>query len=230
MGRKSRAKRDRRAQTEFLTALTACEDTWLERPASADEQKRIEAAYQVLKRHRAEAMALGDNAEEANRFSIELLRDPRFAPLQFDDWVIETVLERLDEPPVVEDEGDTAFSDYLRSAVQLIASSRVRRAMAEQVRRFIPQYVEAGQIKEALALDYNAYLTVMSDAVTPLLAQMLLGGLSRWYDEYGEDEEELDADTVAEPAAGAEAEPAAEEEQKDVDTASPPLSRPEEGA
>ncbi|HEX9370315.1 MAG TPA: hypothetical protein VF897_04890, partial [Roseiflexaceae bacterium] len=71
------------------------------------------------------------------------------------------------------------------------------RALAEQVRRFLPLYVEAGQIQEALAIDYNAYLTVMSDAVTPLLAQMLLGGLSRWYDEHEEDEEEAESSNNA---------------------------------
>ncbi len=190
MGRKSRAKRDRREQAGFLAGLTACEGTWLERPPSAEELQQIDAAFQQMKQHRAEAIALGEDTEEANRFSIELFRDPRFAPLQFEDWVIESVLKRLDEPPVVEDDSDPAFSDYLRQAVLLVASSRVRRAMAEQVRRFLPQYVEAGQIKEALAIDYNAYLTVMSEAVTPLLVQMLLGGMARWYDEYGEDEDE----------------------------------------
>jgi hypothetical protein len=201
MGRKSRAKRDRREQAGFLAGLTACEGTWLERLPSAEELRQIDAAFQQMKQHRAEAIAFGDDADEANRFSIELFRDPRFAPLQFEDWVIESVLKRLDEPPVVEDDSDPAFSDYLRQAVLLVASSRVRRAMAEQVRRFLPQYVEAGQIKEALAIDYNAYLTVMSEAVTPLLVQMLLGGMARWYDEYGEDEEEeAEQPAVAEEA------------------------------
>jgi len=64
----------------------------------------------------------------------------------------------------------------------------VRRAISAQLRRFIPLYVEAGQITEGLAIDYNAYVTVMSDANTPLLVQMLVGGLSRWYDEHEEEE------------------------------------------
>jgi hypothetical protein len=196
MGRKSRAKRERREHAGFIAALTACEGTWLERPPDAGEQARIDKAFQELKKHRAEAMSFSDDVEAANRFSIEMFRDERFAPLQFDDWLIESVLDQNGEPPVVEDEGDTAFSDYLRQAVGSIASSRVRRAMADQARRFIPQYVEAGQIKQALALDYNAYLTVMSDAVTPLLVQMLVGGLARWYDEH---EEELEQDLEEEP-------------------------------
>jgi hypothetical protein len=100
------------------------------------------------------------------------------------------VLDKHGEPPVVESDDDPAFSDWLRTAVIDVASSRVRRAMAEQVRRFLPMFVENEQFKEALALDYNAYLTVMSDAVTPLLAQMMVGGLSRWYDEHEEEEEE----------------------------------------
>lgn len=197
MGRKSRSKRERREQTGFAASLTACEGTFLERPPSAEEQQRMNLAFQELKKHRAVADALARDPDSANRFSIELFRLPAFAPLQFDDWVVEHVIERLDEPPVVEDESDPAFSNWLRAAVLDIASSRVRRALAEQVRRLVPQFVEAGQIKEALAIDYNAYLTVMSDAVTPLLAQMMVGALARWYDEHEDEDETLADETLA---------------------------------
>jgi len=190
MGKKSRAKRARREQAGFVAALTASEGTFLERPPGEDEQRRIAAAFQELKQHRPEAEALAADPDSANRFAIELFRSPVFAPLQFDDWLVESLLDSHGEPPVVEDESDPAFSDWLRAAALSIASSRVRRAMAEQVRRFLPLYVDAGQIKEALAIEYNAYMTVMSEAVTPLLAQMLVGALSRWYDEHEEDEEE----------------------------------------
>jgi hypothetical protein len=190
MGRKSRAKKDRRADADFTAALTACEGTWLERPPGPEEVARITVAQKELGAHRKEASALSADEQALHRLSLEVFRDERFAPLHFDDWMVEQVLDQLGEPPVVEDEADTAFTDYLRSAVQAIASSRVRRAMSAQVRRFLPAYVEAGQITEALAIDYNAYVTVMSDANTPLLVQMLVGGLSRWYDEHEEEEEE----------------------------------------
>jgi hypothetical protein len=193
MGKKSRAKRERREHAGFVAALTTSEGTFLEKPPAADEQQRINAAYQELKKHRTEADTFASDPDAANRFSIELFRSPIFAPLQFDDWAVESLLDKHGEPPVVEDESDPAFSDWLRAAVLDISSSRVRRAMAEQVRRFLPLYTEAGQIKEALAIEYNAYLTVMSEAVTPLLAQMLVGALSRWYDEHEEDEEEVEA-------------------------------------
>jgi hypothetical protein len=189
MGRKSRAKRDRREQADFTAALTACEGAWIEHPPSEEEQARIAAAQKELGSHRTEAATLSGDEQALQRFSLEVFRDPRFAPLHFDDWVIEQVLEQFGEPPVVEDESDPAFSDYLRAAVQSIASSRVRRAMSAQVRRFIPAYTEAGQFKEALAIDYNAYVTVMSDANSPLLVQMLVGGLARWYDEHEEEEQ-----------------------------------------
>ena len=175
MGRKSRIKKDRRAEADFTAALTACEGTWLERPPAAEEITRISTAQHELGNHRKEATALSAD-EQA------------LAPLHFDDWMIEQVLDQFGEPPVVEDEADTAFSDYLRVAVHSIGSSRVRRAISSQVRRFIPAYVEAGQITEGLVIDYNSYVTVMSDANTPLLVQMLVGGLSRWYDEHEEEE------------------------------------------
>jgi hypothetical protein len=196
MGRKSRIKKDRRAEADFTAALTACEGTWLERPPSAEEVARVTAAQHELANHRKQAGELSADEQALHRLSLEIFRDQRFVPLHFDDWVIEQVLDQFGEPPVVEDEADTAFSDYLRAAVQSIGTSRVRRAMSSQLRRFIPAYVEAGQITEGLALDYNAYVTVMSDANTPLLVQMLVGGLSRWYDEH--EEEEVAADLPAE--------------------------------
>jgi hypothetical protein len=189
MGKKSRAKRDRREQADFAAALTACEGTWLERPPAVEEMTRISMAQKALQQHRAAATELGQDEQALHRFSLEVFRDPRFTPLHFDDWLIEQILHQHGEPPVVEDESDTSFSDYLRTAVDSIASSRVRRTMSAQVRRFLPQYVEAGQIKQALAIDYNAYMTVMSNAITPLLVQMTVGGLSRWYDEHEEEGE-----------------------------------------
>jgi hypothetical protein len=189
MGRKSRAKRDRRAATNFIAALTACEGTWLEHPVSEEEATRIRAAQKALEPHRAAAAALSDDEEKLQRFSLEIFRDERFAPLHFEDWVVEQVLERFGEPPVTEDPADSAFTDYLRAAVQWTATSRVRRAMSGQVLRFLPSYVDKGLVNEALAINYNAYVTVMSDANTPLLVQMMVGGLSRWYDEHEEDDE-----------------------------------------
>lgn len=188
MGRKSRVKRDRREQADFTAALTACEGTWLAQPPSDDEQARLKAAQKVLEKHRAAAAELSADEDRLQRFSLEVFRDERFAPLHFDDWVIESALERFGEPPVSEDPADTAFTDYLRVAVQSVATARVRRALAGQVLRFVPAYTEAGLINEALAINYNAYVTVMSNANTPLLVQMMVGGLSRWYDEHEEEE------------------------------------------
>jgi hypothetical protein len=55
MGRKSRIKKDRRAEADFTAALTACEGTWLERPPSPEELARISAAQHELGNHRKEA-------------------------------------------------------------------------------------------------------------------------------------------------------------------------------
>lgn len=191
MGRKSRAKRERREQAGFVASLTACEGTWLEKSPTPDEQRQIYLASQMLRQQRVIANELSADIDAANAFSIKLFSHDVFKPLQFDDWVVESVIQRHGEPPIVEDDNDPAFSDWLRAAVIDLATSRVRRAIAEQARRFEPIFVDNGQYKEALAIDYNCYLTVMSDAVTPLLAQMLVGALARWYDENEEEGEEL---------------------------------------
>ena len=67
MGRKSRIKKDRRAEADFTAALTACEGTWLERPPTAEEIARISAAQHELGNHRKEAGEL--SADEAGAAS-----------------------------------------------------------------------------------------------------------------------------------------------------------------
>lgn len=188
MGKASRVKRARREATEFVSGLTACEGTWLERMPDRDEQNRVSEARRELSLYRPVAAALIADEEVVKRLSLEVLRDPRFTPLYFEDWVIEQVIAAHGEPPVVENEDDPAFSDYLRAAVQSTASSKVRRALASQVARFLPQLISENKHREAISIEYNIYMTLMSDAVTPLLAQMMVGGLARYYDEHEEAE------------------------------------------
>lgn len=190
MGKQSRAKRARREQAGFAAGLTACEGTWLERPPDAEELARIKSADQMMRGFRVEAQALAANRDALNAFSLQIYRDERWTPLHFDDWVIEMILEEIGEPPIVADNNDPAFSNYLLQALGVIAGARVRRTLAEQSRRFLPQYVGEAKFREALAIEHNAYLTVMSDAATPLLVQMLVGALARWYDEHDETESE----------------------------------------
>ncbi len=184
MGRQSRAKRARREHATYLATVSNCEGTWLERPPDAEEQAKIDSAGKILRRFRMQALQLGADQEAFNRFSLELFRDERFTPLHFSDDLIDMILDEIGEPPVVEDENDPSFTNYLLRALGVVASSRVRRAMAEQARRFLPQYVAAGQYKEALTIEHNCYMTVMSDAATPLLVQMLVSGLARYYEEH----------------------------------------------
>ena len=90
------------------------------------------------------------------------------------------------------DDADPAFSDYLRRAVLWMSASRVRRTIAEQARRFLPTLVINGDVRGALALERNAYLTVMSEAATPLLVQMMVAALASWYDTHEEESPETE--------------------------------------
>ena len=82
------------------------------------------------------------------------------------------------------DGGEVTISDGERSAVYTPMEGE---PLSPERLRIFPAYVEAGQIRQAMAIENNAYLTVMSDAVTPLLAQLMVGALSRWYDEHEEE-------------------------------------------
>lgn len=188
MGKQSRAKRERRERSSFLATITNCEGTWLDHAPNAEEIAKVDTSGKMLRKFRLQALQLGADREAFNRFSLELFRDERFAPLHFSDELIDSIIDEVGEPPVVEDENDPSFSEYLLRALGAVASARVRRVIAEQARRFLPQYVGMGQHKEALTIEHNCYMTVMSDAATPLLVQMLVSGLARYYEEHEPDE------------------------------------------
>lgn len=168
--------------------LTNTQGTWLAVPATAAEAEKIANARRKLSNYRQEAEQLAADYEALIKQSLAIFRQPEFAPLYLSDQLIESMLAEFGEPPIVEHDDDPAFSDYLRTAVLTVASSRLRRVLSEQVCRFLPEYVERGAIHEALVIEHNAYLTVMSDAATPLLVQMSVGGLARWYDQHEADE------------------------------------------
>ncbi len=172
----------------YIALLTASAGTWLEQPAGPEEQARIAAGRRALSAHRAQAEALAADPEETARFSLELFRDPRFAPLLFSDATVEALLRDRGEPPVDEDPAGDTFNTYLREAAVALATARARRTLIEQVQRFIPQYVEAGDIRAALAIEYNIYLTSYGDGASPLIVQLLLGALTRWYEEHETEE------------------------------------------
>lgn len=197
MGKKSRVKRDRREQAGYVASLTNCEGTWLEHPPSPEEMQRVSQAAQMLRQYRLLAMQIASNQEEFNKLSLAMYREERWQPLYLDDWLIEGIISEVGEPPVVEDENDPSFTTYLLRALGVIASARLRRALAEQSRRLLPELVQEARFKEALALEHNAYMTVMSEAATPLLVQSLVGGLARYYESV-EDEEEPAAEAQPE--------------------------------
>lgn len=192
MGRQAQAKRARREQAEYAAALTTCEGTWLEKRPDADEQRRIVAAARTLiEQHLPIINEFKRDTEAANLYSLELFRDPIFQPLQLEDWLVEQILSAAGEPPIVESQDDPAFATYLQRAVLSVATSRMRSALAGQLRRYLPQLVEAGRFKDAVGVDYNAFRTSLGNEVSPFLVQTTLQSLARWYEEHEEDEEEV---------------------------------------
>lgn len=198
MGKKSREKRERRAQAGYVASLTNSEGTWLEHAPSPEEMVRVGQAAQMLRQYRLLAVEIASNQEEFNKLSLALYREERWQPLYLDDWLVEGIIAEVGEPPVVEAEDDPSFTTYLLKALGAVASARFRRALAEQSRRFLPQLVQETRFKEALAVEHNAYMTVMSDAATPLLVQTLVGGLARYYESIEDDEEPAAAETQPE--------------------------------
>jgi hypothetical protein len=184
---------------EPATRVTRCKGSWLEAEPSAAEQRRIAEAQSRLREQRAEAQAFHEDADEANAFCIELFRDERFGPMHFADPLVEKIIAKVGEPPVVDEGEEAIFSDYLRRAVLSVALPNTRRLLAAQLRRYLPAYVEQGQWKEAAAIDYSAFRTALGEEVTPFLAQMALAGLADYYDTHEEEPEEGEPETAEQP-------------------------------
>lgn len=181
-------KSERAGGGEAATRITRCAGTWLATEPDPDEQQRIAEAARLLQGQRAVAAAFYRDEEAANAFCIELFRGEEYAPLHFADELVEQMIARVGEPPVVEAGDEAAFSDYLRRAVLSVALPNTRRLLSAQLRRYLPRYVEAGRWKEAVAIDYSAFRTSLGNEVTPFLAQMALAGLADYYETHDEAE------------------------------------------
>jgi hypothetical protein len=190
MGRQAQLKRARREAAEYAASLTTCEGTWLERRPDLAEQQRVAAAISRLHQERAAILEFKRDEQAVNLYSLELFRGSDFAPLHLDAWVIEQMIAAIGEPPIVESQDDPAFADYLRRAVLAVVGSRTRSALAGQLRRLLPQYVDAGSLKDAMAIDYNAFRTALGNEVSPFLVQMTLQGLARYYEALDDDEDD----------------------------------------
>ncbi len=151
MGRQAQLKRARREAAEYAASLTTCEGTWLERRPDLAEQQRVAAAISRLHQERAAILEFKRDEQAVNLYSLELFRGSDFAPLHLDAWVIEQMIGAVGEPPIVESQDDPAFADYLRRAVLAVVGSRMRSALAGQLRRLLPQYVDAGRLKDAMS-------------------------------------------------------------------------------
>jgi hypothetical protein len=175
---------------EGATRITRCAGTWLELQPDEAEQGRIAEAARLLKEQRAMAVEFHKDPDAANAFCLELFRGEEFRPLHFADELVEVMIARQGEPPIVNEGEGEIFSNYLRDAVLAVALPNTRRFLAAQLRRMLPQYVEAGQWREAVAIDYSAFRTSLGHEVTPFLAQMALAGMATYYELHEEEEGE----------------------------------------
>lgn len=173
---------------EGATRITRCAGTWLERQPDEAEQRRIAEAARLLKEQRAVAVEFHRDPDAANEYCLELFRGEAFQPLHLADELVELMIARKGEPPIVGEGEGEIFSNYLRDAVLAVALPNTRRFLAAQLRRLLPQYVEAGQWRAAVAIDYSAFRTSLGNEVTPFLAQMALAGMAAYYETHEEDD------------------------------------------
>lgn len=171
------------ATRSYTASLTRCAGTWLEHAPDTTEEERIAAASSAVREQRRLTVEFHQDPTAATLFSIALFREAAFAPLHLEHWLIAQLIAEQGEPPDVTDPDDPAFVGYLRRAILGIAHPRLRKALAAQLRRYLPRYVDAGEWQAAIAIDYNAFRTALGNEVSPFLMQMTLEGLARYYEE-----------------------------------------------
>ncbi|MFM2310326.1 MAG: hypothetical protein RLY87_2448 [Chloroflexota bacterium] len=178
----------RRSTAYTHAAYTRCVGTPIEHAPDAEEQTAVRAAMETARRERQTVQDSLTSVDAYHGQSLALYRDARFNALALDGWLIADVIDAIGEPPVVEDEDDPAFTQYIIRALDAIMSARIRRALAEQSQRFLPQLIAENNIEGAVLLANNAYMTLMSDAATPLMVQCMVSGLAAYYDELPDEE------------------------------------------
>jgi len=180
--------RPARRSTEYVhAAYTRCVGSPLEHAPDKAEQTRIREAMESARRARDSVQDAITTLDAYHEQSLALFRQNRFFVLALEGWLIADVIDAIGEPPIVEDEADTAFTTYIISAIDVIISARIRRALAEQSQRFLPELIAENDITGAVLLANNAYMTLMSERATPLLVQAMVSGLSAYYDELPEE-------------------------------------------
>lgn len=180
--------RPARRSTEYVhAAYTRCVGSLLEKAPDAAELKSVRDAMEAARRARDSVQDAITTLDAYHEQSLALFRDDRFRVLALEGWLIADVIDSIGEPPIVEDETDTAFTDYIVNAIEVIISARIRRALAEQSQRFLPALIAEENITGAVLLANNAYMTLMSERATPLLVQAMVSGLSAYYDELPEE-------------------------------------------
>lgn len=173
----------RRSTAYTHAAYTRCVGTPLEHAPSPAELAAVRDAMEVARRERQSVQESLDSMDAYHTQSLAVYRHERFAPLALDGWLIADVIDSLGEPPIVEDEDDPAFSEYIVKALGIIMSSRIRRALSEQSQRLLPALIAENDIAGAVLVANNAYMSLMSDAATPLMVQAMVSGLAAYYDE-----------------------------------------------
>ncbi len=185
----SESQRPARRSTAYThAAYTRCAGTPLESAPDAAELAAIREAMEAARRERQSVQESLTSIDAYHAQSLTLYRDNRFMVMALDGWLIADVIESIGEPPIVEDEEDPAFTEYIIRALDAIMSARIRRALSEQSQRFLPALIEENNIQGAVLLANNAYMTLMSDAATPLMVQAMVSGLAAYYDELPDEE------------------------------------------
>lgn len=177
----------RRSTVYTHAAYTRCAGTWLEHEPQKAELVALRDAMEVARSSRDTVAVNVPDIDAYHSLSLALFRHDRFRPLALDGWLVATVIDAIGEPPIVEDENDPAFTDYIRQAIGEIGSARIRRAIAEQAQRFLPILINEDNVEGAVLLAQNTYMTLMSESTTPLLVQAMVSGLSAYYDELPEE-------------------------------------------
>jgi hypothetical protein len=140
----------------------------------------IDAAAEVLEKHRAEFQAMLQNTKEAVERAQRLFAEERFAPWRFTADDVYHAFEAVGYPQRVQIDAEEN-QEIIEAAILHLAGEERRKRLARQLMLLLPEYVVAGRYLDAWLIQYCAWQTFEHrDRINAFLFEMFGYGFDTW--------------------------------------------------
>jgi hypothetical protein len=140
----------------------------------------IDAAAEVLEKHRAELEAMMQESEEVVERAQCLFAEERFAPWRFTADDVYHAFEAVGYPQRVQIDAEEN-QEIIDAAILHLAGEERRGHLARQLMKLLPEYVAAGRYRDAWLIQYCAWqMFEHRDGINAFLFEMFGYGFEAW--------------------------------------------------